>query len=64
MTYQYIPDPVLRTGAEEQAYLLKRAEYHRQRGESSPEPSARSIHERLQQLYEERAASAVMVLPD
>lgn len=58
------PDPVVRSGAEERDYLLKRAEDHRGRAAKSAEQGAKSVHQRLTRLYENRAASIIMVVPD
>jgi hypothetical protein len=55
---------IVRSGVEERVYLLRRAEDHRLLAEMSDEQGARSIHQRLRRLYQERAAAVAMVLPD
>ncbi|KQM63149.1 MULTISPECIES: hypothetical protein [unclassified Sphingomonas] len=52
------------SATEERAYLLARAEVHRQRAENSAEIEIRSIHLRMARLYGEQAALIAMVLPD
>lgn len=55
---------VVQSGVDERDYLSRRADDHRRLAEKSDEPGARLIHERLQRLYEERAACILMVLTD
>lgn len=55
--------PIL-SATEERAYLLGRAEVHRQLAENSAEIEIRAIHLRMSRLYAEQAALIVMVLPD
>lgn len=57
-------DPSPRLGADEQHYLLKRAEDHRRLAEKSNEPGARAIHLRLERLYQEQATLLAMVFRD
>ena len=52
------------SAAEERAYLLERAEVHRQLSENTTEIEIRAIHLRMSRLYAEQAALIVMVLPD
>lgn len=53
-----------RSGPEEQAYLLGRADAHRRLGEQTTDTETRLVHVRLQQLYEDRAAAVDVVVPD
>ncbi|TVV75752.1 hypothetical protein [Sphingomonas solaris] len=64
MSNQHPDSPIQRSGAAERDYLLRRAEDHRRLAEDCDEPGARGIHQRLRQLYEARAAFAIMVHPD
>lgn len=64
MSPEHEPLPIVRTPEEERDYLLRRAEHHRLLAERSDEAGARSIHQRFQYLYQERADATVMVLPD
>lgn len=63
MSDQHTPDPLLRSGAEERDYLLGRAEDHRELAERA-DPASRTIHLRLRQLYQERAALIGMAVQD
>ncbi|WP_294323507.1 hypothetical protein [uncultured Sphingomonas sp.] len=56
-------DPLL-SATEERAYLLGRAEVHRQLAENTTEIEIRAIHLRMSRLYAEQAALIVMVLSD
>jgi hypothetical protein len=58
------PAPVLRSGAEERDYLLKRAEAHLHMAETARELGSRAIHLRLSRLYREQAELVAIVLPD
>ncbi|MGW8192318.1 hypothetical protein [uncultured Sphingomonas sp.] len=49
---------------EERAYLLGRAEVHRQLAENTAEIEIRAIHLRMARLYAEQAALIVMVVSD
>jgi hypothetical protein len=56
--------PVVRTPEEEREYHLRRAAEHQQMAESADENGSKKIHDRLRQLYEERAAGFGIVQPD
>lgn len=56
--------PNFRSGAEERAYLLRRADEHRQMVEKTDIAESRVIHERLEQLYREQVRLLNLVLPD
>ncbi|WP_242096346.1 MULTISPECIES: hypothetical protein [unclassified Sphingomonas] len=58
------PDPVIRSGPSERDYLLKRAVDHQRLAEKADEAGSRTIHLRLQQLYEEQAVLLAMVFAD
>jgi len=58
------PPPVLRSGAEERAYMLKRADDHLRLAGTAHEPGTRAIHLRLHRLYREQAERVAIVLPD
>lgn len=49
---------------DERAYLLSRAEEHRQRSEATTDYPAKMIHDRLCQLYAERADQLPLVDTD
>jgi hypothetical protein len=55
MTDPALSQPTPQTGGEERDYLLNRAEDHRRLAAKSSDPSARSLHERFEQLYRDRA---------
>lgn len=42
---------------EDRSYLLKRAEQHRVQAEQCDQAGSRSIHHRMQQLYQDHAAA-------
>lgn len=56
MTDKREPAAIDRSGPDECAYLLRRADDHRQLAERHAEADARTIHLRFQRLYEERAS--------
>ncbi|KQT35265.1 hypothetical protein ASG29_03940 [Sphingomonas sp. Leaf412] len=53
-----------RSATQESDYMRRRAEEHRVLADRTEEPGARSIHRRLQQLYQEQADLLMMVVPD
>lgn len=55
---------VVRSGPEERAYLLRRAEDHRKLAERTTDTETRMVHLRLRQLCEDRAAGIGVVLTD
>lgn len=64
MTDTQSDTPVFRSGPEERAYLLRRADDHRQSAENAADIGSRAIHARLEQLYREQAQLLEIVLPD
>lgn len=57
-------EPTTPSVADERAYLLQRADAHRQLAENAGQAEPRLIHVVLQQLYEDRAAALGLVVSD
>ena len=58
------PPPAPLSPYEERAYLLGRAEVHRQHAENTTEIEMRAIHLQMARLYGEQAALIAMVVSD
>lgn len=57
-------EPPVRSDEDERAYLLKRAKDHQQLSERSQEFAIKATHEKLRQLYVDRAERIEIVVPD